>query len=155
MQSLLNISDYFVEELRVKANGAYKGTSAEEGALETSVGIKRKGKEPHFMIQMKVELNKEKADFDKSRYYVYLDISGFVNFAEGTDEETIKKMIGLNGPAILYGVARGVVAQATANCRHGKFVLPAMNFVKAIKKDPPDKGHTRRRASPEGIGGKS
>jgi preprotein translocase subunit SecB len=155
MQSLLNISDYFVEELRVKVNGAYKGTSAEEGALETSVGIKRKGKEPHFMIQMKIELNRDKADFDEARYYVYLDISGFFNFTEGTDEETIRKMIGLNGPAILYGVARGVVAQATANCRYGKFVLPAMNFVKAIKKGPPEKGHTRRRTSPERIGGKS
>jgi preprotein translocase subunit SecB len=148
MQSLLNINDYFVEELRVKTNVAHKeGTSAEEGALETSVGIKRKGKEPHFMIQMKIELNRDKADFDKARYYVYLDISGFFNFAEGTDEETIRKMIGLNGPAILYGVARGVVAQATANCQHGKFVLPAMNFVKALRrKQPPGKGRKNGKA---------
>ena len=50
-------------------------------------------------------------------------------------------MIGLNGPAILYGVARGVVAQATANCRYGKFVLPAMNFVKA----------RRRKSNPRGV----
>lgn len=140
MQSLLKISDYFVEELRVKANGAYKGTSAEEDALETSVGIKRKGKEPHFMIQMKVKLNNKKVDFDNARYYVYLEISGFFSFAEGTDEEAIRKMIGLNGPAILYGVARGVVAQATANCRYGKFVLPAMNFVKAQSKQQLGKG---------------
>jgi preprotein translocase subunit SecB len=42
-------------------------------------------------------------------------------------------MIGLNGLSILYGVARGVVAQATANCPHGKFILPSVNFIELMK----------------------
>lgn len=141
MQSLLDISDYSVDELHVKANPAYNcdGTPEEPNVLETSIGVKRRGKEPHFMVKMTLELNGDKEDFDRARYHIYLDISGFFGFTDGTDEETIKKMIGLNGPAILYGIARGVVAQATANCRHGKLVLPAVNFVEAMQKQPPGK----------------
>ena len=136
MQSRLNINEYFVEELQVKTNPNYKKLKKEDkGEISTSIGIKRKGKEPLFMIQMKIELNKSQKAFSSAPYYIFLEISGFFSFVPEVDEETIKKMIGLNGPAILYGVARGVVAQATANCRHGKFILPTVNFVEAMKKD--------------------
>jgi preprotein translocase subunit SecB len=147
MQSLLNITDYFVEELRVRTNGALEDTSGKAGTLENSVGIKRKGKEPQFMIRMRLELNRKKEDFERAQYYVYLDISGFFGFAEGTEEETIRKMIGLNGPAILYGIACGVVAQATANCRYGKLVLPVVNFVEAMSKGAADKARIPKRVS--------
>ncbi|NOY64146.1 MAG: hypothetical protein GXO97_01905, partial [Nitrospirae bacterium] len=64
----------------------------------------------------------------------HLKLNGFFSFPEGTEEETIKKMIGLNGLVILYGTARGIVAQATANCLHGKFILPSVNFIELVKK---------------------
>lgn len=136
MQSLLNIDEYFVDELQVKTNPNYKKLKKEEkGEINTSIGIKRKGKEPFFMIQMKIELNKSQKAFSSAPYYILLEISGFFSFVPEVDEEMINKMIGLNGPVILYGIARGVIAQATANCRHGKFVLPTVNFMEAMKKD--------------------
>jgi hypothetical protein len=45
----------------------------------------------------------------------------------------IEKMIPLNGLAILYGIARGVVAQATANSSNEKFILPTVNLVEATR----------------------
>lgn len=134
MQSLLNITDFFVDELKVRINHEYKKSGKEVADATTSIGIKRKAKEPDFMINMTIELNRSKETFAKAPYYIYLDISGFFSFVDGTDEETISKMIGLNGPVILYGVARGIVAQTTANFRHGKFVLPTVNFLEAMKK---------------------
>lgn len=133
MQSLLNINDYFVEELQVKANPEYKKNIEDKGEIKTSLEFKRKGKELFFMVQMKIELNRSKEAFLVAPYYIYLDITGFFSFTDGTDEETVKKMIGLNAPVILYGVARGVVAQATANFRYGKFILPTVNFVDALR----------------------
>lgn len=135
MQSLLNINDYLVEELQVRANPECKKGKEDKGEITTSLGFKRKGKELLFTVQMKIELNKSEKAFSVAPYYIYLDITGFFSFAEGTDEETVKKMIGLNGPAILYGVARGVVAQATANFRYGKFVLPTINFVETMREE--------------------
>jgi preprotein translocase subunit SecB len=143
MQSLLNITDFFVDELKVRINHEYKKSGKEIADVTTSIGIKRKAKEPEFMINMTVELNKSKEAFAKAPYYIYLDIVGFFSFIEGTDEETMSKMIGLNCPAIIYGVARGIVAQATANFRHGKFVLPTVNFVEAMKKAQSKKGKKR------------
>lgn len=140
MQSLLNIDEYFVDELQVKTNPNYKKQKKEEkGEISTAISIKRKGKEPFFMIQMKIELNKAQKVFSSAPYYLLLEISGFFSFMSEINEETINKMIGLNGPVILYGVARGVVAQATANCRHGKFILPTVNLLEAMKKDAEQK----------------
>jgi len=143
MQSLLSITDFFIDELKIRTNPEYKKSNKVISEATTSIGIKRKSKEPHFMIKMTVEINKSKETFAKAPYYIYLDIVGFFNFVEGTDEETISKMIGLNGPVILYGVARGIVAQVTANFRHGKFVLPTVNFVEAMKKTRPRKSRKR------------
>ncbi len=134
MQALLNIDDYFVEEFSIRTNPNYKKAEAEQGGLEISFDIKRKGTEPRFMILMQIDLNKSKKAFSSAAYQISLKISGFFSFVEGTPEETMNKMIGLNGLSILYGVSRGIVAQATANCPHGKFILPSMNFVVLLKK---------------------
>jgi preprotein translocase subunit SecB len=134
MQALLNINDYVVEELTVKGNGEYQKTAKDQqGQIDIAFNAKRKGKEPLYMITMIIELNKSKQAFANNAYYVYLKINGFFGFPKETDEETMQKMISLNGLVMLYGIARGVVAQATANGAHGKFVLPAVNFVELIK----------------------
>lgn len=134
MQALLNINDYVVEELTVKGNDTYKKPPKElQVQIDIAFNAKRKGKEPLFMITMIIELNKSKQAFANNAYYVYLKINGFFGFPKETDEETMQKMISLNGLVMLYGIARGVVAQVTANGAHGKFVLPAVNFVELIK----------------------
>jgi len=56
-------------------------------------------------------------------------------------------MIGLNGLVILYGTARGIVAQATANCLHGKFILPSVNFVELVKKKAQSARKPQRKSS--------
>jgi len=134
MQALLNINDYIVEELTVKGNDAYRKTAKEvQVQVDIAFNAKRKGKEPLFMITLIIELNKSKQAFANNAYYVYLKINGFFGFPKETDEETMQKMISLNGLVMLYGIARGVVAQVTANGAHGKFVLPAVNFVELVK----------------------
>ena len=146
MQSLLNIDEYFVEEILVKTNADFKkqkrgerGELEEKGEIKTTVNIKRRGNEPIFMIRMVIKVNNTKKSFVNAKYQILLDIKGFFSFAKNTDEETISKMIHINGSTILYGVARGVIAQITANCEYGKFILPAMNLLAAIKKSKEEK----------------
>jgi preprotein translocase subunit SecB len=138
MNALLNLDEYFVDEIHVRVNTAYRQPDQEierKSEIGSSITIKRKGTKPEFMIAMNLEINKPKEAFAVSAYYISLNIIGYFSFVEGTDEETVKKMIVLNGPVILYGVARGVVGQATGNCRFGKFVLPTLNFLEIMKKD--------------------
>ena len=148
MKALLDINDYIVEELTIRGNDAFqKAAKVQEGQIDISFNVKRKGKEPLFMISMAIELNKSKQVFASNAYYVYLKINGFFSFPKDTPEETMQKMIGLNGTVMLFGVARGVVAQATANGAHGKFVLPAVNFVELIKNSRASSGEPKRKSA--------
>jgi preprotein translocase subunit SecB len=133
MLGLLNFEEYFVEEIYVKAKPKFEKKGRNEGEIAISFDIKRKDMELRFMIPMEIKLNHSKKDSFNAPYQVILKITGFFSFPKGTDEETIHKMIGLNGLSILYGVARGVIAQATANCPHGKFILPSVNFIELMK----------------------
>lgn len=144
MQALLNIDDYYVEEIIVKANPNYKNNSIKSD-MSLSFGLKRYGKKPRFMLTMKIEVNKSKASFSKSPYYILLKIVGFFSFPKGTDEETMKKMMGLNALAMQYGLARGEVTQSTSNGMHGKFILPSVNFVELLKSRA--KSKTRKKTS--------
>jgi len=146
MLAQLNIEEYFVEELRVKANPDYRGGEGHEGTVSVSFNIKRKGTEPLFMIPMVINVNKTKKAFETSPYQIVLKITGLFSFKEGTDEETIKKMINLNAPAMLYSIARGIVSQATAQSLHGKFILPTVNFVELIKKKQKKKTSASKKA---------
>lgn len=144
MQALLNIYEYFLEETIIRCNPDYKKREKEKsGEINITFDIKRKEQEPLFMISMRIELNKNKKVFDQSPYYIFLNINGFFRFPRGTPEDIINKMIGLNGPAILYGVARGLTSQITANGRHGKFILPAINFVELINEMKKKKSRKR------------
>lgn len=134
MQALLDINEYFVDELSVRTNHDFSKKDQSSGGIKVDFDIKRNNTNPlEFMIPMTIAVNSDESNFAIAEYQISLKISGFFGFAEGTDEETINRMIGPSGLAILYGVARGVVAQATGNCWHGKFILPAMNFVELLK----------------------
>ncbi len=133
MQPLLNIDDYYVEEIVVRSNPLFKPDD-KKSDMKFAFGLKRNGKKPLFMLPMTIEVNKSKKSFSVAPYYILLKIVGFFSFPDGTDEETIKKMIGLNALVMLYGTARGVVAQATSDSFHGKFILPSVNFVEIAAK---------------------
>ncbi len=134
MSALLNIQDYFIDELVVRTNPDFKRDGEGKGDIGVSFDLRRKGQEPKFIINMTVEANKSKKSFSSAPYYVSVKLGGLFIFPEGTDDDTMMKMLGTNGLAILYGVARGVVGQSTASCRYGKFVLPSVNFMELIKK---------------------
>ncbi len=147
MRALLDIDDFFVEELAVKANPEYIEEASGDNKVSISFDIMRKGEEPLFMISMSIDINKSKKAFSTAPYQLHLKLNGFFSFPEGTEEETIKKMIGLNGLVILYGTARGFVAQATANCLHGKFILPSVNFVELLKRKASPARKPQRKSS--------
>lgn len=134
MNALLNIDEYFIEDISVKTNPDYKDDAPADGDVGVTFGIKRQGKAPLFMLTMSVNLVKAKNKKFTTPYQVSFSITGFFSFAAGTDEATINRMIGLNGLAVLYGLARGIVAQVTANGPYGKFILPTVNFVELLKR---------------------
>lgn len=133
MLALLQLDNYFVEELSFILSpklGKVKGKPPKGTSVEFE--IRRKDKEPRFLVSMFIKLSNVGSS-GKNAYDITLKIHGFFSFKPGVDKETMGRMITFNGLAILYGVARGVVAQMTANGPQGKYILPAVDFVSLIK----------------------
>lgn len=134
MQALLDIDEYYVRELIVKENPHYKPKKNYQDKVKVTFNIARKGTSLLFKIDMGVQIGSSSKAIEKGPYYTSLKITGLFRFLKEAEEKTIARMINLNGLSILYGIARGVVAQATANGIHGKFILPSVNFVEILKK---------------------
>ena len=64
---------------------------------------------------------------------IHIAVVGLFHLPDETDEALVEKLVPLNCYAILYGIARGVVAQATGMVPGGPFMIPAVNFVETLK----------------------
>ena len=133
MLAPMQLDNYFVEELSFTSSPELsKAKRKPTEGMSIAFDIRRKGKEPIFLLSMFIKLPDVGLP-KKNMYNILLKIHGFFSFKPDIDEKTIERMISFNGLAILYGVARGVVAQVTANGPHGKYILPAVDFVAVIK----------------------
>ena len=135
MQAQLNLNDYYIDELSFVVNRDHVTSDTLCGTIDLDFDISRNSDKPlDFMIYLRVDINPREKDFQKCDYRIHLVLNGFFSFEDGTTEDTISNMIAPNGLSMLYGVARGVVASATALSWHGKFVLPSLNLIEIIKR---------------------
>jgi len=143
IQAPLNFHDYFVSELAVKSNPVFDPKLREQDEIPLSVklSVKDKKNDPkQFLLQLEYALGKTKNNLAGCPYYISIHISGFFQIVNDFEENKIFELKHLNAPAILYGTARGIIAQNTASAQHGKFILPPINFVEILKqKKQPEK----------------
>jgi preprotein translocase subunit SecB len=134
MPALLEIDEYAIDGFNLQANLDYDGEKDYVPALDVDFGIGRASTgEPRFEIRLLIGLNQEDEQFAQAPYRIKLAIVGYFHFPDGTEEDTINKMIAPNGLSILYGIARGTVSHMTGCSRFGKVVLPSVNFIELIK----------------------
>lgn len=119
MQQQLEIQNYFIEEISVKANTGFDRSKGLEAEVAVSCEIQqRKGDDFQYKILMEI-----KVDAAPGAQNVPYNIHLIIN----------------NGTSIVYGLARGIVAQVSANGPNGKFILPIMNLIPAIEQAKKDK----------------
>lgn len=132
MLALINLDEYFIEEFIVKLNPSFNPEEPTKGDIFVDFDMLKNDKNDHlFKISMTIELNKNK---ENSPYYIFFKINGFFSYDKTASEEYIQKTIAQNAPSILYGVARGIIAQITSNYEFGKFILPSVNFIEILKR---------------------
>ena len=137
MLAALQLDDVIVESINIRTNTEEPPDPSIEDVLpqpDVTLDILKVENELKFLIPFAVRVNHRKGDFRRFGYALDLKILGFFSFAEGTDEHQAGHMIHVNGPAILYGVARGIAAQAFALTAAGKVILPSVNFVEIMKR---------------------
>ena len=133
MSALLEIDQYFVDEFSLEVNRKFGGEECQFGLeIDFDIGRASDGG-PRFEVQLRVDVNKEEVDFDTCPYRIHLLLTGYFHFPEDTPEEKINNMIAPNGLSILYGIARSTVSQVVGVGRHGRILLPSVNFIDVIQ----------------------
>ena len=56
-------------------------------------------------------------------------MAGIFRFAPDVGEDTFVQLLASSAPAMLHGMARGILAQTTGLCVGGPFLLPALNYL--------------------------
>jgi preprotein translocase subunit SecB len=87
-----------------------------------------------FLVPLSIDVNRRKADRDRLGYSVELRISGYFSVHGEERDDLVYGMVNLNAPAILYGIARGIVAQFTAFAPAGPVMLPSVNFAQIARR---------------------
>lgn len=143
----LQLDDYWIDTLEIRAVQDIGGRApAQNGVVpRLQFEIFRSPEGASYLIEMSIVLGKARVARGLP-YHLRLKLSGVFSFTPDTPEPTQTRMIHINGPAILYGVARGIVAEATGAGRHGKYVLPSVNLLPMAEKRL---AHRDTRPSPE------
>lgn len=133
----LRLDDVVVESLVIRTNtDGPPDPRAHDLVPEPAVtlDILRVKDELKFLMPFRVRMNTSKSDFRRFGYSLDLKLLGFFSFEAGFDEHQAGHMIHASGPPILYGVARGIAAQALALTVAGKMLLPSINFVEIMRR---------------------
>ncbi len=139
MISSLQLNNYFVEELSVRGNPVFEPIGADRNAGQISCSVDMaKGvadDDGNYRIGITVTVRPAITRPALDPYEISLRVVGFFSFLPAPDmkSEDKDRMATLNGSSILYGLARGLVAQTTGVGEFGKYFLPGVNFVELIK----------------------
>ncbi len=137
-QPPLDIEDYWIESLELRALDTYDSDQPLVGSVAFGLRYVRVDEPDMWTLHMQLKVNTPpsvpEADDDlNAPYYVNLVIAAQFRFAAQIPDDMKHRMLVTNAPAMLYGVARGLLGQATSSARHGRMVLPSMNFVELAK----------------------
>jgi preprotein translocase subunit SecB len=133
--SPLQLKDYFLEYLQLEANPQFRfGTG---GTYQGNVGVEFEFKKQEnaniFRVDLDVSVNPTQEMFAQAPYRIKIKLQTILEFEGSYPEDRINELLGPNGLAMAYSIARGIVGQATGTSLHGKFILPTVNFIELLK----------------------
>ena len=150
--SPLQLRDYFIESLHVDANPNFKAGAGNfyESKLGVDFDFKKREDGPMFRVDLDVRVNPTEESYSKGPYRIQIKTQTLLEFDPSFPKADIPRLLGPNGLAMAYAIARGIVGQATGTSLHGKFLLPTVNFIELLKaksqsitaKKPPPKHRT-------------
>jgi len=128
----LEIDNYYVEELFIKSNPSYDYGAAQPAAVEPSIDFdfyRKDEADTQFLVKISIELGE--GDYQLP-YHVRVLLFASFDAANDANHTVIEQLVATNAAPILYGIARGIVGQATGQAIHGRFVLPTVNFIELM-----------------------
>jgi len=134
MKALLQLDGYWVEDLRVKAAPGIVERHAWPVILpRIQCEVFRAPEDAVYRVDLRLVAGPS-AVARGLPYEYRLQMYGIFSFESGTADDTQERLVHVSGPAMLYGIARGVLAQSTALGPHGRYLLPSINFVNLLER---------------------
>lgn len=150
--SKLQLEHYYLEELHFALTDE-SGTEAIENEIplraeDVDVTVEA-GQNPdnelEWLFRLKVVLNDADSKFP---YKFTILLAGFFNVSEDCEPEMREQLATINGPSLLYGAAREVLATISARSRFVSIFLPPVRFF-GMTKEPPARQKALPSAKPE------
>jgi preprotein translocase subunit SecB len=136
MRALLQLDDYWVDDISIQDGiSAPSGPPGSAPLPDIDFDV-FKAPEPNpqgsYLIKLRVTAGKGKVK-QGLPYQFRVGLSGIFSFLpEATDDEK-SQFLYYNAPAMLYGIARGMVGEVTATGRQKRYILPSVNFQKVFQ----------------------
>lgn len=129
--SPLQLNRYFITRLDIIALREYavkKPVSYDFNNLQSDVKISKDKKKPGI-FQVSLMLKHAPQAVENLPYSFSIQIIGFFEVHPQWPKEKIDELVRINGPAVLYGIAREIIAQNTGRGPWGSLLLPTVNFL--------------------------
>jgi len=135
-KSPLQLKDYRLLKLMVEANDSFISKEDKEVTFEidcdfdvykAKIGLSFK---IPLSLKVKAKKNRKYCNIKK----IEILIEGIFDLSQDAQKELVTRVIPFNCLAILYGIARGIIAAVTGNIQGEQFILPTVNFNEIIKK---------------------
>lgn len=131
MLSPMRLERFWLEELVIETALHDNSKAAEHQSYDIKhidFDVKKKRESNTLRLRLLVEI----VALENPRLHgvkrVRIALWGQFSFAEGAAEDFIQNATPLNQLAILYGLARGIVANTTGSAIAGTFLLPSVDF---------------------------
>ncbi|MBN2464615.1 protein-export chaperone SecB [candidate division WOR-3 bacterium] len=132
-QPPLQLSNYFVEKLEYEALPGFDPRKPGAEELTVDPDIYPVPDRPHeFMVRLRVRLAGPAKS--NSRCRLGFSLVGFFAVGADADDKLKNEMVFVNAPLILFGIARQVAAEVTANGPYGKVILRTVNFTEVFRR---------------------
>lgn len=124
--SPLRLENYFFTKIDLEANS---GDCVDDIHLDKEMGIAKHQQDEHkWMVNLSVGNKGHEGEYNPS-YKFRVDIVGFFRVADEYPEEKAQGLVAFNGPAVLFGAVREMLANITARGPHKALILPTVTFV--------------------------
>jgi preprotein translocase subunit SecB len=134
-QSPLQLEYSIINNFHIDSNEAYIAPSSnpffsgyDEAEYSSKIDVATHAEDnTKFLVKLRVWLSPTESM--KPPYTFDITVTGFFKVSAEIAEEKRRDIVTINGPAVLYGTIRELVAQMTSRGPLSQMILPTVNFI--------------------------
>ena len=133
--SPLQFNRYFVTQLNIVANPLFdssKGTVRQDTDLSVS-GNFEKIPDEQGLFQITLNIQLQASSGSNLPYSIVVEIIGLIKSHMTGPDETVEKVVFVNGSSMLYCTAREIIRSVTATGPYSQILMPSITFAEPPK----------------------